>query len=242
MYHHYHHQTWHVLESFVWSCRCFPKRKYFCMYKVLGWEFRSLSWILRCKAVIWCEAGNGTCNFSFSFWSLCHPPLLPLGCYACLLYRQNFCTLRIVSNLLAVPMVIIWFMYLCITGTLILWIQLRIQCASARKINLRFGFFFFLCMLFFPLPLGVLAKADITKSCCHTLAWRAWVKMCRLVTQNCQHCCKRRSTPGSGAKAIDHTDAFKLKALIFCFKILLIFHAFCVCAHICQLGYVNLIL
>lgn len=56
----------------------------------------------------------------------------------------------------------------------------------------------------------------------------SWVKLCRLFTRCCQWCCKRLSTPGSGAKVIDHRDAFKLEALIVCFKILLIFHTLCV--------------
>jgi len=60
-------------------------------------------------------------------------------------------------------------MDLCITGTLIVWIQLRIQCGFARQIWVLFSFFF-LCTLFFPVPFGVLARADIAKS--HRSVWR----------------------------------------------------------------------
>lgn len=153
---------------------------------------------------------------------------------SCLFAPQAFCTLRTVCNLITVPMVITWFMYLCITGTLILWIQLRIQCGSARQINLHFGFFLFpLHSGFFP-SFGCFGKGKHCQiSLPYTAVWRAWVKVCRLVTHNCQQCCKRRSTPRSGAKAVDHRVAFKLEALVVCFKILLIFHTFCVCAHIC---------
>lgn len=181
---HHHHQTWHVLESFALNCCCFPKREC-CTFETLAWKFKSLSWILSCKAVIWCEAGNALNNFSFGFWSLCCPPVLPLGCHTCFLHRlfAGLSGLR----------VIICFIYSYITVTLILWIWLKSLEWFCHKLICILFFSFSPCTLFFPL-FGYLGKGRYCQIFPpYAVVWEAWVKIYRLVTHNYQWCKRERA-------------------------------------------------
>lgn len=175
--HHHHRQSWHVLESFVWSCCRFPRRKY-CVFEVLGWELRNPSWVLSCKAVIWCEAGKALPIF-LCFLIFVSPSYLALESSR-LFAPQAFCTLRTVCNLLAVPMVIMCFMYLCITGTLSESSSEFRVVLPDNLICVLFSLLFFSLHSVFSSPFGCFGKGNCQISLwCTELGWRCadWLLM-----------------------------------------------------------------